>query len=180
MAVTGPTNESTDADAPDFESTIFLGRLADRLSVIIEDQTSELFDRHGIAIPVRSCSLIEAIAKLGAASTADLSHVLGQSHQLIAQKIPKLLKLRLISQSKDSRDARRKVFRVTKKGEDQLHALAACSVLLDRVYTELFAEVGDVATVIRRANKSLAHKSIVERIDAEPNRTRASAPPRSR
>ena len=168
MTSIGSTSDSTELSKSelDLTNTSYLGRLAERLSALIEDQTEDLFERHGIVIPVRSCSLLEATAKLGPASTADLANALGQSHQLIAQKTPKLMKLRLISQSKDASDARRKVFRVTKKGEAQLQALADCTALLHQAYSELFSEVGDVARVIRDATAALEDRPIIARIDS--------------
>ena len=168
MVSTGSISESSDqrADSLDLSNASYLGRLAERLSALIEEQTAEVFDRHGIIIPVRSCALLETISKLGSASAADLSTALGQSHQLIAQKTPKLMKLRLISQSKDARDARRKVFKVTKRGQDQLRLLSDCSVLIKEAYAALFTEVGDVAAVLIQASSALEEKPIMERIDA--------------
>lgn len=149
----------------DIASPIFLARLADRLSTTLEEQTAEVFNRYAIEIPVRSCSLMVTIANLGTASPAELSTALGQSHQLVAQKIPKLLKLRLISQSKDPNDARRKIFKVTKKGHEQLQKFAECSSLIQLAYSKLFAEVGDLHSMLNEVNKLLQKTSMIERLE---------------
>ena len=73
----------------------FLGRLSEQLSELIEQQSAEVFKRAGLVIPVKSSSLMGAIALLGPVSVADLGRALDRSHQLIQQKIPKLATLRI-------------------------------------------------------------------------------------
>ncbi|MEL6543710.1 MAG: MarR family winged helix-turn-helix transcriptional regulator [Myxococcota bacterium] len=139
---------------------LFLGRAADRLSSVIEEQTEEVFLNAGIVIPVRSCSFMVALAKQGSGTVADLAHALRQSHQLVAQKVPKLLKLRLISQSKDRNDARRKLLKLTRLGQEQLDLVESCGLEIERAYTELFSELGDLSGVLNRAIDLLEEKPL--------------------
>ena len=147
----------------DLDDVTFLGRLSEALSQRIEEQTRPLFDDAGITIPVRSCSLLTALNNAGEATAADLARALGQSHQLVIQKCPALLRLGLVTQHADPRDARRKIFRLTDAGRDQLCRLDAYSAKIGDVYRALFEEVGDVHGAIVKALEALADKPLVER-----------------
>ena len=153
---------STDIST-DLDDISFLGRLSEALSMRIEEQTRPLFDEAGIVVPVRSCSLLTALSEAGEASAADLARTLGQSHQLVVQKCPALLRLGLITQHPDPADARRKIFRLTDAGRDQLARIDAYSVRISEVYRVLFEEVGDVHGAILKALNALADTPLSER-----------------
>jgi len=155
---------STDPPARELDDISFLGRLSEALSTRIEEQTRPLFDDAGIMVPVRSCSLLTALGSAGEASAAELARTLGQSHQLVMQKCPALLRLGLVTQHPDPADARRKIFRLTDAGRDQLARIDAYSVRISAVYRALFEEVGDVHGTILKALKALADKPLSERI----------------
>ena len=142
----------------------FLGRLSEALSTRIEEQTRPLFDAAGIVVPVKSCSLLTAIGQAGEASAAELARTLGQSHQLVVQKCPALLRLGLVTQHAHPVDARRKIFRLTEAGRDQLARIAAYSERISGVYRSLFEEVGDVHGAILKTLDALASKPLRERI----------------
>jgi len=141
----------------------FLGRLSEALSQRIEEQTRPLFDAAGITVPVRSCSLLTALEAAGEASAAQLARTLGQSHQLVIQKCPALLRLGLVTQHADPTDARRKMFRLTEAGRDQLRRIEEYSAKISDVYRALFEEVGDVHGAILKALNALADKPLAER-----------------
>ena len=147
----------------DLDDISFLGRLSEALSQRIEEQTRPLFDDAGITVPVRSCSLLTALDAAGEATAADLARALGQSHQLVVQKCPALLRLGLVTQHADPADARRKIFRLTDEGRDQLRRIDAYSVRISEVYRGLFAEVGDVHGAILRALDALARRPLQDR-----------------
>lgn len=148
----------------DLDDITFLGRLSEALSARIEEQTRPLFDDAGIVVPVKSCSLLTALGEAREASAAELARTLGQSHQLVIQKCPALLRLGLITQHADPTDARRKIFRLTDTGRDQLARIDAYSAQISEVYRALFEEVGDVHGAILKALKALADKPLSERI----------------
>jgi DNA-binding MarR family transcriptional regulator len=149
--------------ANDLDDISFLGRLSEALSARIEEQTRPLFDAAGITVPVRSCSLLTALGEAGEASAAELSRTLGQSHQLVMQKCPALLRLGLITQHPDPGDARRKMFRLTDAGRDQLARIDAYSERISDVYRTLFEEVGNVHGAILRALNALEARPLSER-----------------
>lgn len=147
----------------DLNDISFLGRLSEMLSMRIEEQTRELFDASGIVVPVRSCSLLVALAQAGEASAAQLARTLGHSHQLVTQKIPALLRLGLIAPRPDPADARRKLFRLTDKGRTQLASIDAYSVRISKIYRELFAEVGDTHRAIIDTLAALERRPLSQR-----------------
>ena len=150
--------------SPDLDDISFLGRLSEALSHRIEEQTRALFDEAGIVVPVRSVSLLTALGAAGEASAADLARTLGQSHQLIVQKLPALTRLGLIAERGDPDDARRKLFRLTGEGRGQLAALDACRARIAQAYRGLSEEVGDVHGTIVAALEALGARPLSERI----------------
>lgn len=141
----------------------FLGRLSDTLSVLIEEQTRILFDAAGIIVPVRSCSLLTALEQAGEASAAELAHMLGQSHQLVIQKCPALLRLGLLTQRPDPGDARRKLLRLTDAGHAQMALLNHYTRDIALVYEQLFEETGNVHAMIVKALQALKSRPLRER-----------------
>ena len=146
------------------DDAVFLGRAVERLSVLIAEQSKTVFDTMGIVIPVRSCSLMTVLATLGTASAADLARELGHSHQLVMQKIPKLLRLGLVRYRNDDNDARRRLLVPTEEGLSQLAKFEQCTVLIRAAYAGLFAEVGDVRQFVDRAADALNERPLDKRI----------------
>lgn len=150
-------------DSSDLNDISFLGRLSEMLSMRIEEQTRELFDASGIVVPVRSCSLLVALAQADEASAAQLARALGHSHQLVTQKIPALLRLGLIVPHPDPADARRKLFRLTDRGRAQLARVDAYSVRISEIYRALFDEVGDTHRIIVDTLAALEKRPLSQR-----------------
>ncbi|HRL06796.1 MAG TPA: MarR family transcriptional regulator [Brevundimonas diminuta] len=142
----------------------FLGRLSEQLSELIEQQSAEVFKRAGIVIPVKSSSLLGAIAMLGPVSVADLVRALDRSHQLIQQKIPKLLALDLVSRRPDPNDLRINLIEITDRGREQLALLDRLTPEFERAYAEMEQEAGPVFDTVARAIRSLKARSLNDRI----------------
>lgn len=142
----------------------FLGRLSEQLSELIEQQSAEVFRRAGIVIPVKSSSLLGAIATLGPVSVADLVRALDRSHQLIQQKMPKLLTLGLISRRPDPDDQRVILIEITDRGREQLALLDRLDPEFDRAYAEMEEDAGPVFEAINRAISSLKTRPLIDRM----------------
>ncbi len=142
----------------------FLGRLSEQLSELIEQQSAEVFKRAGIVIPVKSSSLLGAIATLGPVSVADLVRALDRSHQLIQQKIPKLLALDLVSRRPDPNDLRINLIEITDRAREQLALLDGLTPEFERAYAEMEQEAGPVFDTVARAIRSLKARSLNDRI----------------
>ncbi|SJM59588.1 hypothetical protein FM111_07195 [Brevundimonas diminuta 3F5N] len=142
----------------------FLGRLSEQLSELIEQQSAEVFKRAGIVIPVKSSSLLGAIATLGPVSVADLVRALDRSHQLIQQKMPKLLALDLVSRRPDPNDQRVNLIEITDRGREQLALLDRLTPEFERAYAEMEEEAGPVFDTIGRAIRSLKTRALSDRM----------------
>lgn len=143
----------------------FLGRLSEQLSDLIEQQSAEVFKRAGLVIPVKSSSLMVAIAMLGPVSVADLGRALDRSHQLIQQKIPKLATLGLIVRQPDPQDQRVILIAITDKGREQLALLDSLDAEFERAYAEMEQDAGPVFDGIKRAIKSLQARPLIKRME---------------
>ena len=146
------------------DDPVFIGRPIDELSALIVEQSAMIFEEQDIVIPVRSCSLMTALGHLKEASASDLASTLDQSHQLILQKLPKLLRLDLVERNPDPEDARRKVFSLTEKGKEQLALFQDCSVQLRKAYKELFEEVGDIKRLATVTIAALRERTLSSRV----------------
>ena len=142
----------------------FLGRLSEQLSDLIEQQSAEVFKRAGLVLPVKSSSLLVAIATLGPVSVADLVRALDRSHQLIQQKVPKLVKLGLVTRQPDPDDQRVTLIEITDSGREQLGLLESLDGEFIRAYAEMEDEAGPVFDSINRAILSLKSRPLIDRM----------------
>jgi len=108
--------------------------------------------------------LLGAIATLGPVSVADLVRALDRSHQLIQQKIPKLLALDLVSRRPDPNDLRINLIEITDRGREQLALLDRLTPEFERAYAEMEQEAGPVFDTVARAIRSLKARSLNDRI----------------
>ena len=142
----------------------FLGRLSEQLSELIEQQSAEVFKRAGLVIPVKSSSLLGAIATLGPVSVAELVRALDRSHQLIQQKMPKLVTLGLVTRRPDPADQRVILIELTDKGREQLALLESLNGEFERAYAEMEQDAGPVFDGINRAISALRSRPLIDRM----------------
>jgi DNA-binding MarR family transcriptional regulator len=145
-------------------SRTFLGRLSEQLSDLIEQQSAEVFKRAGLVLPVKSASLLSAIATRGPVSVSDLVRALNRSHQLIQQKMPKLVTLDLVTRRPDPDDQRAILVEITDKGREQLALLDRLAPEFERAYAEIEEDAGPVFDAIDRAIQALKARPLIERI----------------
>lgn len=143
----------------------YLGRQAERLSDLIEAQTLAIFERGGVVIPVKSCSLLEALSQCQPASASDLASRLGRSHQIVIQKMPKLLKLDLIERHPDPEDARRQLLSLTPFGREQLELMKQATAKLADAYRAMERDSGPVFETLLETISALEEKPLIERIE---------------
>ncbi|AOE49592.1 MarR family winged helix-turn-helix transcriptional regulator [Kangiella sediminilitoris] len=141
-----------------------LGKRAEDLSNLIEQQTQPIFDSLGIIVPIKSCSTLLTLSELGQASLADIARQLQQSHQLVKQKLPKLIKLDLIQQSPDPEDKRRTLYSLTSEGKSQTQKikdyLEQSEVLVDSISKDIGVDIFDA---IDKAISCMKDKSLWDR-----------------
>jgi DNA-binding MarR family transcriptional regulator len=146
-------------------SRMFLGRVSEQLSDLIEQQSAEVFKRAGLVVPVKSSSLLAAIATLGPVSVSDLVRALDRSHQLIQQKMPKLVTLGLVTRRPDPDDQRITRIEITDRGREQLALLDGLASAFERAYAEMEEDAGPVFDGIKRAIDALKVRPLIDRIE---------------
>jgi len=146
-------------------SRTFLGLLSEQLSDLIEQQSAEVFRRAGLVIPVKSASLLGAVASLGPVSISDLVRALNRSHQLIQQKMPKLVALGLVTRRPDPGDQRAVLIEITDKGREQLALLDGLTQAFERAYAGMEEEAGPVFDGLNRAILALKARPLIDRMD---------------
>lgn len=140
----------------------FVGKHADDLGNLISLQIKPLYESLGIVVPVKSVSIVYQLSQASQASLADLSKALGQSHQLVKQKIPKLLKAGIIHAQQDPADKRKTLYTLTNLGQQQAVLLQQHS--LEQVYQHLSAEIGaDLGQVLTQAIAGLKDRDLLAR-----------------
>jgi len=144
--------------------TSFLGKYSQDLGNLIGSQMESVFAAEKIVIPVKSCSIIFMLGHFKEASLVELALSLEQSHQLVKQKIPKLISLDLIDQKNDPNDGRRKIFFLTAKGKRQLKKFQEFRNVASDLVEDLSREIGlDVFQAISNSLHSLKKKTMIER-----------------
>ena len=77
--------------------------------------------------------------------------------------VDQLIRLGLITQHPDPADARRKLFRLTEKGQAQMAMQDRYSEEISDVYRRLFEETGDVHAMILKVLRALKERPLRER-----------------
>jgi DNA-binding MarR family transcriptional regulator len=142
----------------------FLGKHAQDLVIKTSDQIKIVYQERGLVIPIVVSSTLLLIARNQGASLADISKALELPHQLVAQRVEKLLKLELIEKRADPDDKRRSEFRVTKSGTAQAKILEECMADTAQIYGDLYEEIGcDLPKVLLATLEALDRKSLQTR-----------------
>ena len=101
----------------------YLGKRLQDLLTLAHGQMKTVYDAHGLAIPVEGSSTLHTLAPGEWMSLTEIARILGQSHQLIAQRIGKLRDLALVQQRDDPSDGRRSEYALTAAGEEEWQRL---------------------------------------------------------
>lgn len=145
-----------------------LGKRAEDLSNLIEEQSQPIFDSLSIIVPIKSCSTLLSLFELQQASVTDLARQLDQSHQLVKQKLPKLLKLEVIQQSPDKEDKRRTLYSLTPEGLVQSKKIKEYLKQSEKLVDSISQDIGiDIFDAIDKAIKTMKERSLLERFQAE-------------
>lgn len=146
----------------------FIGKQADDLGNLISEQIKPIYQSLGIIVPVKSCSIIHQLSLTKSATVTELAKALQQSHQLVKQKLPRLLKLALIDASNDPDDKRRVLYQLTQIGRDQAERLKQHS--MTQVYANLSEEINaDLYQVLTAAIEGLKQKDLLHRFNEHNN-----------
>lgn len=153
----------------------FVANMLDRLAGRIVEQGDELLRDAGVVIPSRSASTLLLLGEARNLSVADVARLLDQPHQLVTQRTDLLIALGAVTRVDDSRDARRRVLRLTAKGRRELGKLNAVLVEAQEAICALYREIGcDLFDAAERAMDALDRASLRQRIEARSHARRES------
>jgi DNA-binding MarR family transcriptional regulator len=131
--------------SPDFIETLGLPFLAHRLrrvsDAILRD-VGAVFRARGIELPPRGGSLVMLLAESGRLPVTEAAHRLKLSHPLIITLSKTLAGAGFVVTASDSRDKRRRLLSLTKKGRELAAILEGVNRSLSRSYREIFDEAG--------------------------------------
>ena len=153
----------------------YLGKHAQNLLLKSSDQVKDVYQQRGIVIPVAVSSTLECISRNKGVSLADISKTLNLPHQLVAQRISKLLKLNLAEKRSDPNDKRRSEYFLNSVGEDQACRLRTCMEDMSIIYEDMYKEIGcDLSQMLLSAIDALDRKSLAHRFHEKFPRKKAS------
>jgi len=142
----------------------FIANFLNQLADLISDQGEAFLAAGGIDLPSRATSAVLLIEELDECSVADLAKALDHPHQLVIQRVDVLVSLGLIKKVGDPNDGRRKILKLTTKGQQQLEGLKQKLGVAETIFRKLFAEIGcDIIDVLDRIKFELLETSLLER-----------------
>lgn len=139
---------------------LLLGRIVDRL---VEEGVQPAREA-GIAAPPRTFSMIMLLARASQTVT-ELAQRLGVTHAAIIKTERTLEKLGLVERGQDDGDARRKPLCLTAQGRAEAARIADFMARVNRVYAELFDEIGvDLFAAARAFDAALDREGLAARL----------------
>ena len=129
-------------------------------------QVADIYTQRGIDIPVELSSTLHSLSYRDGASLTEIAAVLDQPHQLVAQRVKKLIAQGLVVRRRDPDDKRRFELTLTENGAEQARKLRQCMRDMARVYSELYVEIGcDLPAKLVAAMEAISTRSLADRFD---------------
>lgn len=153
-----------DPDFPTRAGGGAIGARLRRLSARIDADATRAYAAFGISFEQRWFGVLNQLAINGAMSVTHLASTLGITHVSVSQTRQSLEKAGLISSDRDGRDARRRTLRLTVKGQGFVTRLEPIWQAFEEAARDLDTEAGEVVRALHRLEKSIARKSLYDRI----------------
>jgi len=151
-------------------SRAFIANLLDHTSSLVAAQGEFLLQDAGVSFPSRASSSVLFVGERGSASTADIAAALELPHQLASQRVDLLLNLGIFDRVADPNDKRRKILKLTPKGETEFACLKEALRDADKAFAVLFDEIGsDLQNVLERTIAALHQHTVLERVRSKPS-----------
>ena len=142
----------------------FLAKTVFDLHMLIQAQSEALYEEREMGFPVSVSSTLLFLTHTSKASITQIAKALNHPHQVISKRIKKLLKLQLVSGTKDPEDKRTTLYSLSPAGKEKAQILTLYSVDAANAFRELSEEVGiDIQEVLNTSIAALQNKSFGER-----------------
>ena len=151
---------------PGLDRNAFLGKAAQDLLHLSSEQVAVIYARRGLVVPVEVSSTLLYLSRHENAVLTDISTALDIPHQLAAQRVAKLHKLKLLEKRPDPGDRRRAYLQLTRAGREQAQRLDRCMTDMATVYKQLYKEIDcDLPAKLNQAIEALKHRDLAARFD---------------
>ena len=153
-----------DAIATSHVQDAYLGKHALQLMMRTSEQMQVVYGQRGLEFPIEASSTLHFLMLQDGSSLVEVAKGLDLQHQLVAQRVKKLIALGLVEKQPDPVDARRTALVLTANGRDQARALVACMEDTAVIYRDLFREIGcDLTAALGDALSAIRTKPLTER-----------------
>ena len=119
----------------------YLGKRLQDLLDLAHVQMQTVYGDRGLDIPVIGSSTLQTLKPGVKLSLSDLARILNQPHQLVAQRVRKLVALGLAQGAPDPNDGRRTEYALTASGANQWRILNEIMSEAEAVNQQLFEEI---------------------------------------
>ncbi|WP_199609628.1 MarR family winged helix-turn-helix transcriptional regulator [Flocculibacter collagenilyticus] len=136
------------------------------LFLLINEQADVIYKKLGIDFPVSCSPTVLSLSVKENSTVTDIAKALGLSHQLIAQRLKSLLKLKLIEKQPSNQDKRKILYRLSQKGLEQALKLDKYCEGAEKAFIDLLKEVGvDLQGTVNTTISALKHIPFHERYE---------------
>ena len=136
-----------------------------RVADLIGEQGRDAFCLTGIELDAKLISIVVALFETPDQSSTDLCNLTGLSRQLVESRLKRLEQDQYVESDISSVDARKRVFRISKKRIEEVKSAVKMMRDFEKVYDELWAELGvDVSAAILGLERALHAKPLLSRL----------------
>ena len=145
----------------------YLGKRLQDLLTLAHSQMKTVYEKNGLKIPVEGSSTLHILAPGKRMALTEIARALGQSHQLIAQRLGKLRSLDLIEQLAHPDDKRCTLYTLTPAGEEEWRRLDQLMATTAEVNRGLYEQIGcNLVEALDAATKALERDTYPARFEA--------------
>jgi DNA-binding MarR family transcriptional regulator len=149
----------------------FLAHRLKRASDLLVDGAGDWLAQSGMTAPPRALSTLLLLKAEGRLPVTGISERLRLSHPLMIKLLKVLEDLGLVAVTRDRKDARRRMIRLTKRGQAESEIAERAIAVLAQAYADLFAETGvDLLDAVARLEAACAETSFADRLAAADRR----------
>ena len=155
---------SKDCDFSRASGSAAIGARLRRLSERIDGQALKIYASSGEHFEQRWFGVLNLIVRFGPLSVSGIAERLGITHASVSETRASLEAAGVLRATVDPSDARRRLLRLTKKGERLVAKMQPVWLALDEAAVELEAEAGGALEAIERLEEALSRESLDARV----------------
>ncbi|WP_278352981.1 MarR family winged helix-turn-helix transcriptional regulator [Chryseobacterium gleum] len=134
-----------------------------RLSEQLRKDGALIYKAFGIDFELKWFPVIFTIYKKEIASVVEIANEIGYTHPSTITLLKELEKLELIQWEKDQQDERKRLFKLTSKGNELIEKMKPVWELMSRVLGDIADNKNNLLTAIDEAEEKIASQSFYQR-----------------